>query len=241
MRLRVTGENTKPEEIHQHPGWLIPFGFLVVILFLSGLFLLYDLRPGPGPRSGRSADAQPVVLSVRGLKLTVPANYLDNNVSLTGGERDALALSALLPDMRGYSPEDAGLYIGNAPDSPVVRLLFKGDENDLDAAARLDRIYRPYLQSPQGAPGNFGLTQYAFRADSGYARQDLFAGSEGGRLVLFLCERTGPDLPSPNCQMTGRPVARNLSFSYRFKRAHLERWREIAPGMDRLLARFQAG
>ena len=237
----MTGEDTKPEEIHQHPGWLIPLGFLVVIVLLSGLFLLYDLRPGPGPRGGRSGDAEPVALSVRGLKLAVPANYLDNSDSRANTERDVLTLSALLPDMRGYSPEDARLFIGNAPDSPVVRLIFKGDENDLDAAARLDRIYRPYLQAPQGSPGDFGLTQYAFRPDSGYARQDLFAGSEGGRLVLFLCERAGPDLPSPNCQMTGRPLARNLSFSYRFKRAYLGRWREIAPGIDGLLARFQAG
>jgi hypothetical protein len=236
----VTGQSSKPEEIHQHSGWLIPLGLLVVIAVLSGLFLLYDLRPGPGPRSGRSADAQPVTLSVRGLKLTVPANYLDNNDSQAGGDRDVLALSALLPDLRGYSPEDARLYIGNAPDSQVVRLLFKGDENDLDAAARLERIYRPYLKSPEGAPGEFGLTQYAFRPDSGYARQDLFAGYDRDRLVLFLCERTGPDLGSPNCQMTGRPVARNLSFSYRFKRAHLDQWREIAPQVDALLARFLA-
>jgi hypothetical protein len=237
----VTGENIKPEEIHQHPAWLIPFGFLVVILALSGLFLLYDLRPGPGPRGGRSADAQPVLLSVRGLKLAVPANYLDNSDSRAGGERDVLTLSALLPDMRGFSPEDAALFTGNAPDSPVVRLLFKGDENDLDAVARLNRIYRPYLLSQEGAPADFGLTQYAFRADSGYARQDLFAGTKGGRLVLFLCERAGRDLPSPNCQMTGRPLARNLSFSYRFKRAHLGRWREIVPGIDTLLTRFRAG
>jgi hypothetical protein len=146
----------------------------------------------------------------------------------------------LLPDLRGYSPEEARLFSGNAPDSPVVRLLFKGDENDLDAAARLDRIYRPYIQSPSGAPGPFGLTQYAFRADSGYARQDLFAGSQDGRLVMFLCASTSPDLPSPNCLMTGRPVARNLSFSYRFKRAYLGRWHEIAGGMDGLLARMLA-
>ena len=98
---------------------------------------------------------------------------------------------------------------------------------------------RPYIQSPSGAPGPFCLTQYAFRADSGYARQDLFAGSEDGRLVLFLCERNSPDLPSPNCLMTGRPVARNLSFSYRFKRAYLAHWQEISTSTGALVAKFR--
>jgi len=32
-------------EIHQHSGWLIPLGVILVILALSGMFLLYYLRP----------------------------------------------------------------------------------------------------------------------------------------------------------------------------------------------------
>jgi len=238
----VNGAEDRPEEMHQHSGWLIPLAFLAVIAILAALFLLYDLRPGVGPRGiGRSADETPVSLSVRGLPLSVPANYVDSADARNGGEQDVLHMSAILPDMRGYSQEDARLFSGNAPDSPLVRLLFKGDELGLDAAARLERIYRPYIQDMTGSPADFGLTQYAFRSDSGYARQDLFAGTEGGRLVLFLCERTAPDLPSPNCFATDRPVAPNLSFSYRFKRAYLGRWREIARGVDALVERFRAG
>jgi hypothetical protein len=41
--------------------------------------------------------------------------------------------------------------------------------------------------------------------------------------------------------VTGRPVGQNLSFSWRFKRAYLARWHDIAAGVDGLLARFQAG
>lgn len=236
----MTEASDRPDEVHQHSGWLIPLGFLVVILILSAVFLLYDLRPGMGPRVGRTADAAPVRLTVRGLTLAVPANYLDSRDARAGGEQDALTLTALLPDLRGYTPEDARLFTGNAPDSPVLHLLFKGDENDLGAAERLARIYRPYIAAPEGKPGDFGLTQYSFRADSGYGRQDLFAGTVGGRLLLFLCERADPNLPSPNCLVTGRPVGRNLSFSWRFKRAYLARWQDIAVRVDGLLTRFQA-
>jgi hypothetical protein len=228
----------RPEDVHQHSGWWLPFAVLVAILVLGTGFLLYALRPGMGPRGGRTGDSAPVTVMVRGVRLAVPANYLDNRGIRSGSEQDLLTLSALLPDLRGYSPADASLFQGNAPDSPVVHLLFKGDENDLDAAGRLARIYRPYIDDPAGRPADWGLRAYAFRADSGYGREDLFAGTVGGHLVLFLCERADAELASPNCLASGRPVAKNLAFSYRFKRAHLAAWQAIASGMDGLLARF---
>jgi hypothetical protein len=228
----------RPEDVHQHSGWWLPVAILLAILVLGAGFLLYALRPGMGPGGGRTSDSARLTLTVRGLRLEVPANYLDNRSLRSGSEQDVLTLSALLPDLRGYSPADAALFQGNAPDSAVVHLLFKGDENDLNAEGRLERIYRPYIADPAGRPGDYGLTHYEFRADSGYGREDLFAGSVHGRLVLFLCERADAELASPNCLATGRPVAKNLGLSYRFKRAHLARWQQIATGMDGLMARF---
>ena len=231
----------RPEEMHQHSGWLIPLAFLAVIAVLAALFLIYDLRPGMGPRNaGRTTDETPIVFSLRGLRLAVPANYLDSNEARDGGERDALHLSALLPDFDGYSAQNARLFTGNAPDSPLVRILFKSDELALDARARMDRIYRPYLQEAGGKPADFGLTQYAFRPDSGYGRQDLFAGTVDGQIVLLLCERESADLTSPTCFAADRPVAPSVSVSYRFKRAYLGRWQEIATGADALIERFRA-
>jgi hypothetical protein len=226
-----------PDDIRQHSGWWFPFAILAVVAVLSLAFLLYDLRPGP--RSGtRTDDTSPVSLDLGGLALVVPANYLDSPAAREGGHQDSLTLSALLPDMRGYSAADARLFQGNAPDSPLVRLYFKDDETELSAAERLQRIYGPYLAGGGSRDGGFGLKQYAFRPDSGYGDSDLFTGREGGRLLLFLCEHTDPQLASPNCLVTGQTVAANVSFSWRFKRAYLARWREAAEGVDRLLARF---
>ena len=90
------------------------------------------------------------------------------------------------------------------------------------------------------ADGGFGLTQYAFRPDSGYGRSDLFAGVQDGRTLLFLCERADAELASPNCLVTGHVMAPNVGFSWRFKRAYLARWQELAAGVDSLLARFTA-
>ena len=126
------------DDVHQHSGWWFPFAILAVIAVLSLAFLLYDLRPGP--RSGmRTDDTSPVGLSLGNLALVVPANYLDSRAAREGGPQDTLTLSALLPDMRGYSAADAPLFQGNAPDSPLVRLYFKDDETEMSAAERLRR------------------------------------------------------------------------------------------------------
>ncbi len=226
-------------EIHQHSGWLIPLGLALVVLALCGVFLLYDLRPGAGLfRNAPTADASLVRVSVRGIPFTMPGNYLDSRSSRRGGDLDVMTLSALLPDMRGYSAADAGLFLSNAADSPVVHLILRGDTDSLTAADRLARIYMPYVTEPAGAPAEFGLTRYTFRDGTGYERDDLYAGDSGNGLLLLLCERPAQELPSPNCLAIDRPVATGVTLSYRFKRAQLSGWRNIAQGVDRLVAGF---
>jgi hypothetical protein len=227
-------------EIHQHSGWLIPLGLALVILALCGAFLLYDLRPGTGlfRNNAPTADASNVQVSVRGVKFEIPGNYLDSRTTRRGGDLDVMGLSALLPDMRGYSTADAALFLSNAPDSPLVHLILRGDTNGLSGADRLARIYMPYVADAKGAADQFGLTRYTFRDDTGYERNDLYVGSGGTGQLLLLCERPAQDLPSPNCLAIDRPVAPGVNLSYRFKRAQLSRWRDIAGGVDALLAKF---
>src|ERR1700760_275763 len=128
-------------EIHQHSGWLIPLGLALVILALSGAFLLYDLRPGTGlfRNNSPTADASAVQVSVRGVKFEIPGNYLDARTSRRGGDLDVMGFSALLPDMRGYSAADATLFLSNAADSPVIHLVLRGDTNGRNGADRLAR------------------------------------------------------------------------------------------------------
>jgi hypothetical protein len=225
------------DEMHGHSGWLIPFAFVSAILLLSGLFLGWYLRPGPRPAAALTGNSDLVHLTVRGAAFAIPANYIENAAARSGGEQDSLALAVLFPSWRGYSEADARLFQGNAPDSPVIRLALRRDANNLDAASRLKRIYMPYVEKQ--AAGPFGLTQYRFRADSGYEQNDLFAGDGADGLLLLLCERAASELPSPNCTAVDRPLARTLSVSWRFKRAYLARWREMAGGVDALVSKFK--
>lgn len=232
------GSTGQKEEIHRHSGWLIPGGFFFAILVLSGLLLGWYLRPGPRPVTAPTGQSSRVTISLRGVSLSVPANYIESAAARAGGEMDGVTLTMLFPSWRGYSDAEARLFNGNAPDLPVVRLSLRGDPNNLDARERLKRIYMPHIANPGGENGPFGLTRYGFTANSGY-EGDLFAGENGKELVLLLCERASTEFSSPNCLAVDRPLARSLSFSYRFKRAYLARWKEMSGGVDALIAKFR--
>jgi hypothetical protein len=233
------GRVSQDSEIHRHSGWLIPLGFLAVVAALCGAFLLYYLRPATAPfRDNRPTAATTMVhLSVRGLKLNVPARYIESRAARGGGDQDVVPLFAALPDMRGFSDAESALFASNAADSPTVHIVIRADTNGLDTRSRLARIYMPYILDPKGEPAPFDLVRYTFRPDSGYGRDDLYVGNDGD--MLFRCERPAQNLPSPNCLAIERPIAQGVNLSYRFKRAQLSRWQGINGGIGRLVASFR--
>jgi hypothetical protein len=232
-------QSGEKEDIHRHSGWLVPAVFFFAVLLLSGLLLSWYLRPGFKAADTLTGLSDLVPVTVGDLILEVPANYIQNPATRAGGMQGSLALSALYPSWDGYSRETAPQFQGNAPDSGVVRILIRRDANPMDAATRLARIYRPYLLAPEGVAGLFDLRQYNFADNSGYEKSELFVGGNGRRLLLLLCERAAANLPSPNCQATDRPLSDGVSYSFRFKRAYLSRWREISGGVEALIARFR--
>jgi hypothetical protein len=223
-------------EFHRHSGWWIPAVFFLTVVILSGLLLGWYLRPGLRPAAPTGQSHQ-IGLSVGGVFFTIPANYFEN--SGAGGEMKSVTLMALFPSWDGYSQAGARLFAGNEADAPVIRLSLRADSNGLDGAARLNRIYRPHVADPKGESGPFGLTRYGFSGGSGYQDYELFTGETAKGLELLLCERASGQFPSPNCLAIDRPLARNVSFSYRFKRAYLARWREISAGVEKLIVKFR--
>jgi hypothetical protein len=224
------------QEFHRHSGWWIPAVFLLAVLTLSGLLLGWYLRPGLMPASP-TGQSHALGVSVGGVFFTIPANYFET--SGAGSEMKAVTLMALFPSWRGYADSDARLFSGNAPDSRLIRLSLRADSNSLNGSARLMRIYRPHMADPKGENYGFGLTKYAFSGGSFYQDYELFAGETEKDLELLLCERGSSQFPSPNCLAIDRPFAPNVSFSYRFKRAYLSRWREVSSGVEILIAKFR--
>jgi hypothetical protein len=231
------------EPIRKRSGWLIPLAVFVVTFALSAAILAYYLAPRPNtfageqPSSTSRTDLVPV--TVRGLKLAVPANYIVYESSRHGGERTDLSMAALMPDFRGYSYDASSRFASNAADSQVVYLLLREEKLNFSEAERLKRIYMNYVADPRGTEGPFGLTQFVFRDDSGYRAEDLFVGQTEGGPIVIRCVRFSQDVASPSC-LRDVQIAHGVALTYRFKRAHLSRWREIAAGVERLVEGFIA-
>jgi len=231
-------------KIRERPGWIVPLTVFAITALLSGLLLLYYLGPRPAalmrehPNPTGSRD--PVSLSVDEVTFRIPANYIRYNSARRGGMQMEVALAAALPDFRGYSDRDAQIFSANTADSPVVYILLHEEKLKLGEVDRFRRIYLNYVVDENGKAGPFGLSRYEFRDDSGYRGEDLFTGGLGTRLVVLRCVRMSADVPSPSCLREVR-LTHHVGLSYRFKRAQLSRWREIASGVDELMHSFMRG
>jgi hypothetical protein len=230
------------ETIRKHSGWLIPLGVFLVTAALSAMILLIYLAPSAPSlfeeQVSPTSRGDIVTLNVNARRFFIPANYLQFESTRQGGKHREIAIFALLPEMSGWSNWEAQTFTGNAPDSPVVNMLIREDKLNLSERDKLQRVYMDYITNPRGAPGQFDLTQYTFRGDTGYHNQDLFVGETQKGPLLMLCERLGPDVASPNC-LRDVSIAHGVSMNYRFKRAHLSKWREIGENIDKLIAMFE--
>jgi hypothetical protein len=237
MSIKETDDTVK-----QRSGWLIPIAVFVVTAGLSALVLLFYLAPTPASfieeHAAPTLRTDSVSISVSGMKFVIPANYIIYASARQSGPRKEIALFTTFPDFKGYTTSNASLFSGNAADSPVIFLLLREEQFKISEAERLQRVYMTYVTDPQGKPGPFGLTEYAFRDDSGYHNEDLFVGQDNGQPIVLRCVRFSAEVPSPSCLRDIR-LGHDVALTYRFKRANLGHWQDIIHGVDGLVASFR--
>lgn len=230
------------ETVRKRSAWLLPLGIFLVTFVLSAMILLLYLAPSAPSlfeeQVTPTSRTDIIRLSVHGHRFNIPANYLQYASARQGGERHELDLFALLPRMSGWSNWNADSFTNNAPDSSVIFLTIRAEKLGLTETDRLKRVYLGYVTDQRGSPGPHGLRQFAFRADSGYVDEDLFVGNTPKGPVVLRCVRLSHEVPSPSC-LRDMLIAPGVSLSYRFKRTQLDRWSEIADGVDKLIASFE--
>ena len=238
---RQTGRFNDDETVRKRSGWIIPVSVFAVTFVLSALILLYYLAPSAGlfeEQAAPTSRSDIVAISVAGRPFRIPANYLIYDSARTGGERSEIAVFALLPDLSGWSNWAADEFASNAADSRIAYLTIHKDRHGLKEADKLARVYLDYVANRGGSEGPYGLRQYAFRPDIGYRNEDLFVGQTAAGPVVLRCVKLTPEVPSPSC-LRETLLAPGVSLSLRFKRAHLEDWRDIAAKTDKLMADFR--
>src|SRR5579871_6240480 len=227
--------------IKEHSGWWAPLAVVAAVVLLSLFVLVYYFAPNPvsliEERPLPSARIDRVLVRVGNRSFLVPANYLVFASARKGGTRREVDIAASLPDFHGYSDAERTLFNASGSTSPIVHIKIREDPYNVTEGARLTRVYMNQVIDPRGSGGPADLTQYEFRDDSGYRGQTLFVGRDGGAIAVFLCERPGIDVPSPNC-LRDYPLGNGVALAYRFKRARLAKWRDIVRGVNRLIASF---
>jgi hypothetical protein len=221
-------------------GWLVPLGIFVATAGATGAGLAYlkstrgfTLFERPAPTDSTVA----VAVRVGETGFHIPASYIVYASARRGGRRDELEMMALIPDMQSYSLADAPAFASKAPDSRVLNFTLREERRTLSDQERLEQSYLPLVEDRDGLTGPYALTRYTFRRNSGYDDYDLFVGPTPSAIVILRCEKDSADVPSPNCQsMTN--VTDELSLEYRFRRAHLDRWRDIDAGLRALTGAF---
>jgi hypothetical protein len=222
-------------------GWLIPVAVLAVTCALSAIFLVFYLAPTPTSliedHPSPTSRTDRVRLTVGGLALAIPANFLLYADARQGGERKLVELYAKFPEFEGFSEAQSQAFAGNSIDSPIIYIVIREDRFDLGEAERLRRIYLSYIVQDVQNQGPYGLTQYAFRDDSGYRNEDLFVGNGLDGPVVMRCVRFSRQVTNPSCLWELR-LAKGVALSYRFKRAYLGDWQEIGAGVNKLVRSF---
>ncbi len=222
-------------------GWFAPAIAFFLTACLSAVVLAYYFAPGPpglGEELPEPTDAtRPVALIIGSARFRIPANYVQLASARRGGALSEVSLAAMLPRLDGFTLASAKDFTGHAPDSPIVMIQIRNGPPPLPEAERLERIYRLQIADPQGERQGDGLMRYSFRQESGYRAQELFTGAIDGQPTVILCDRLAADTPAPNC-LRDVPFGNSLGLSYRFKRVHLARWREIDTAVRSLVNGF---
>lgn len=231
------------EEVKEESPWRYPAIIIVLTLILSGGVAYYYFGPSLQDLSGdtpqASARETPIHMEISESRFVIPENFTQYPRARRGGPRDSISLYAVFPSFDPYLVRHDRHFFENDPENPIIYFEIHLARLPLTEAERVEQIYLERLSGEAGEELGFGLTQFAFADDSSYADEDLFLGEdENGQVVAIICTEVSSVVPSPNCRR-GLELSDGLRLSYRFKRAHLDRWREINSGLVGLIDSFR--
>jgi hypothetical protein len=186
--------------------------------------------------SDPSKDPGRLPVSVGAALFNVPADAFRMKVQKHSGAQERIDLNFLYPSlMAPDGSKHAGADTVEQAVAPIDR-IFLSIEAHHDAMApdvRLRTIYPRYLD-PTASPEQDGLTVRAFRDASPYANEDLFLADTPA--MVARCSR---DALTPGMCLSERRIG-GADLTFRFPRAWMAQWRDVAGAMDQLTARLHS-
>jgi hypothetical protein len=175
-----------------------------------------------------------VTLLVAGESVAIPANMLRFADQRRGGAVEHADLVLHWPTLEGYSEALAADFMDGSPAAPIVYATLARRDTPLDAAERLEAVYRRFFVG-EPLPAPTGLTARRLDGDSGFVGEIVYYGpEENGPFVARCLAQSTPEVPA-TC-LRDIPVGRTLSLLYRFNRDLIGDWRALDTGMAAVAA-----
>ncbi len=214
-------------------------GALLCLAGLGAAGLIFQPRlqdlAGRSPAFEMSGDIAEVNLGES--VFYIPRNYIRSEAGAGGSGR--IALHALGPQLVPYTLENWERFESESAASRLVRFWLLERRPALGGEERFEQFYRKYVLPGEPHPAASDLRRYRLSSGSGRADEEVLTGTDAaGRFALLICFLDIPRVPSPGCRRT-LLLEDGLSLTYGFKRAHLERWRELDAALRSLVARFR--
>jgi hypothetical protein len=226
------------------PIWQLLVVFLASFLAAIIVVMLYFFGPSldqiQGLSYGPTARQSDIRAEVGGTLFSIPASYTRYGRSRWETEAKSLELHALLPEMSGYSEDQAEAFTNLEPSSRLLLISILPVEKNLTPSVLLSDVFLPQL-SPRLETLANGLRKAEFAADSAYASSVFFQPSLptpetiGSPFYICASETNGA------VWCTGRIlIGRTAQAVFRFPDRFLDDWQAINQGLTELLRSFRA-
>ncbi len=211
-------------------GLVLRLALIAGVLCLAGCPVAYILWPSWPDQVALDAPALPI--TVGGISLNVPPAAIRIALQRRAGAQERIDLAFLWPSLTppDHAAKPASTEVLNFSDRVFVTIAIS--DSTPPPPERFKTIYPRYTD---GAPreGPDGLLVQAFRNGTPYQGEDLlYDGISPERFLMRCTRRNGP---APGICLHERRIA-NTDITVRFPRDWLADWRNVAAGIDRLLA-----
>ena len=233
MTLLSSVQNSARRWRKPRRGYLVPVAVSGVIGTVAVGLVAYLLWPTWG--SAPSEDPGRLPVSVGATLFNVPADAFRIKVQKHSGAQERIDLNFLYPSL--LAPDGPPKHVSADAAEPAIApidRIFLSISAHHDAMApdvRLRTIYPRYLD-PASSPAQDGLTMRAFRDGSPYSNEDLFFAD-----TPTMAARCSRDVLTPGMCLSERRIG-GADLTFRFPRAWMAQWRDVASAMDQLTAQL---
>jgi len=189
----------------------------------------------PTWQTEKPGDPDRLPISIGNTLFNVPTKAIRVKMQKRTGPQERVDIAFVYPSLE---PPEAPRHVSadtveeNLPDIDRIFLSIAAHHDALSPDERTRTIYPRYFDPNAGSIAD-GLSTRPFRDNSPYANEDLaYAGSPA---IIARCTRDGK---TPGMCLTERRID-GADLTFRFPRAWLTKWRDVANAMDQIVKRMR--